>query len=83
MQKSKSVLNGVLFITQGSGVSRNRNFPLASLEGPSLGGRRAGAGPASSTETNYGKMVGAPGRSPQASGESHRKPSSQVAALFE
>lgn len=30
MQKKTSILNGVLFITQGSGVRGDRNFPLAS-----------------------------------------------------
>lgn len=31
MQKQKSILNGMLSITRGSGVSGDRNFPLASI----------------------------------------------------
>lgn len=31
MQKKKSVLNDMLFITRGNGVKGDRNFPLASI----------------------------------------------------
>lgn len=30
--EEKSVLNGMLFITHGSGVKGDRNFPLASIQ---------------------------------------------------
>lgn len=31
MQKKKSILNDMLFITHGRGVKGDRNFPLASV----------------------------------------------------
>ena len=31
MQKKKSILNDMLFITHGSGAKGDRNFPLASI----------------------------------------------------
>lgn len=60
MQKKKSILNGVLFITHGSGVRGDRNFPLASPGTAVHVRRQGGRAGASRTESSYGKMIRAP-----------------------
>lgn len=44
MQKKKSILNDMLFITPGSGVKGDRNFPLASIGVDCMQGGRLGRG---------------------------------------